>query len=95
LKEGEMLETIRFKDAIQKAVAESGNRFHSISKAQEGSGWQRCRVDYQKTSGRHERVFIYLIEKSTDDSVRDDVLRAVRYQDDLYGVMEAGMAESA
>ncbi|GEM_PF-5504883 len=90
-----MLETIRFKDAIQKAVEDSGNRFHSISKAQSGSGWERCRVDYQKSSGRHERVFIYVIEKSTKDTVREDVMRAIRYQEDLYGAIEAGMAESA
>lgn len=90
-----MRETIRFKDAIQKAVEDSGNRFHSISKAQSGSGWDRCRVDYQKPTGRHDRVFIYLIAKSTDQTVREDVIRAIRYQEDLYGAIEAGMAESA
>jgi len=90
-----MQETIRFKNAIQKAVEDSGNRFHSISKAQSGSGWDRCRVDYQKPAGRRDRVFIYLIAKSTDQTVREDVIRAIRYQEDLYGAIEAGMAESA
>jgi hypothetical protein len=90
-----MLEVMKFKNSIEHAVEASGCRFQSVSEAQHGSGWKRCRVDYQRPTGRRERVFIYLFEKSSELSVGEDVLRAIKYQEELSTVMSNGMAESA
>jgi len=90
-----MLEVMKFKDAVQGAVADCRCRFQAVSDAQSGNGWKRCRVDYQRESGRHERVFIYLHEKSSDQTVRGDVMRAIRDQEQLLFELAGGVAESA
>lgn len=89
------MEVMKFRDAISRAVTESGCRFQSVSEAQSGNEWKRCRVDYQRPSGRRERIFVYLFEKSSDSSVAEDVTRAMRYQEELLSQVAAGMAESA
>ena len=90
-----MLEVMKFKDAVQGAVADCRCRFQTISEAQSGSGWKRCRVDYQRENGRHERVFVYLHDKSSDLSVRADIVRAIRDQEQLLFEIAGGVAESA
>jgi hypothetical protein len=90
-----MLEVMKFKSAIEHAVAASGSRFQSVSEAQNGNGWKRCRVDYQTSQGKRERIFVYLFDKSSELSVGEDVLRAIKYQEELSAVVSNGMAESA
>lgn len=90
-----MQHVMPFKDAIQGAVQETSCRFQSLSEAQSGSGWKRYRVDYQRPSGRRERVFVYLFEKSTDESIKESVIKAIRYQEELSVQIQTGMAESA
>ncbi|RPI26805.1 MAG: hypothetical protein EHM61_10575 [Acidobacteria bacterium] len=90
-----MLEVMKYKQTIQDAASECGCRFQSVSEAQTGNGWKRYRVEYQKDSGRRERIFIYLFDKSTDASVKDDVVRGIRYQEELSQQIAAAVAESA
>ncbi|HXK61002.1 MAG TPA: hypothetical protein PLP42_14020 [Acidobacteriota bacterium] len=86
---------MKYKQTIQDAVSECGDRFQSVSEAQKGNGWTRYRVEYQKPSGRRERIFIYLFDKSTEASVRDDVIRGIRYQEELSQQIAASVAETA
>jgi hypothetical protein len=90
-----MWEVMKFKDAIQAALAECGCRLQSISEAQTGAGWQRCRLDYQRHNGRRARVFFYLLDGSSETTVRQDVIQAVLYQEQLLTQTMGGMAESA
>lgn len=90
-----MLEVMKYKDTIQQAATDCGCRFLSVSEAQAGSGWTRYRVEYHRPSGRRERIFIYLFDKSTDASVRDDVMRGIRNQEELSAQIAAAVAESA
>ena len=90
-----MLGVMKFKGAMQAAVADCRCRFQTVSDAQSGQGWRRCRVDYQRENGRHERVFIYLHEKSSEQSVRVDVIRAIRDQEQLLCELAGRVAESA
>jgi len=90
-----MLEVMKYKDAIQEAAVACGCRFLSVSEAQAGSGWTRYRVEYHRPSDRRERVFIYLFDKSTEASVKDDVMRGIRNQEELSAQIASTVAESA
>ncbi len=90
-----MREVMKYKNAIQEAAANCGCRFLSVSEAQAGSAWTRYRVEYHRPSGRRERIFIYLFDKSTEASIKDDVMRGIRNQEELSAQIAAAVAESA